>query len=231
MQDNKPKPIKAELILRSRREMFYMARTLASALPTEVLHDDAGPLLVSVRGSLGCGKKIIADAMREYLTGTTAMSGLKNISGREGYDEYWLGVVRGKEVELAYIDAAWLSGYSDDFNLSSFGAHMVRQQFMWQRKKPGVAFVHNDFSLGVGMGGTKRIAVWVEQAGVSNVDGPDRVQKSKLAVAFEQARLQDPDNKWLRYVEVNVDDDRLLKSPKFCDAMQKLTKRYGSPKV
>lgn len=228
MQD-KPEPMKAELILRSRREMFYMARTLASALPNEALHDESRPLLVSVRGSLGCGKKIIADAMREYLTGTTAMSGLKNISGREGYDEYWLGIVRGKEVELAYIDAAWLGGYSDDFNLASFSPHMVRQQFMWQRTKPGVAFVHNDFSLGMGMSSTKRLAVWVEQAGVSNVDGPDRVQQSKLAVAFENARLQDPDNQWLRYVEVNVDDDRLLNSPKFCDAMKKLTKRYGSP--
>lgn len=228
MQD-KPQPIKAELILRSRREVFYMARLLASALPNEALHDDNEPLLVSVRGSLGCGKKIIADAMREYLTGTTAMSGLKNISGREGYDEYWLGVVRGKEIELSYIDAAWLSGYSDDFNLSSFGAHMVRQQFMWQRDKPGVAFVHNDFSLEIE--NKKRLAVWVEKAGAANVDGPDRVGKSKLAVAFEKARLEDPDNQWLRYVEVNVNDERLLKSPKFCDAVQKLTKRYGSPSV
>jgi len=226
MQD-KPKPMKAELILRSRRDMFYMARLLASALPNEAVHDDKDPLIVSVRGSLGCGKKIIADAMREYLTGTTAMSGLKNISGREGYDEYWLGVVRGKEVELSYIDAAWLSGYSDDFNLASFSPHMVRQQFMWRRDKPGVAFVHNDFSLEID--GKKRLAVWVEQAGATNVDGPHRAKNSKLAVAFKQAQLAAPENEWLRYVEVNVSDDRLLKSPKFCDAVQKLKKRYGGP--
>lgn len=226
MQD-KPTPMKAELILRSRRDMFYMARLMASALPDDAIHDDKEPLLVSVRGSLGCGKKIIADAMREYLMGTTAMSGLKNISGREGYDEYWLGIVRGKEVELAYIDAAWLSGYSDDFNLASFAPHMVRQYFLWQRDKAGVAFIHNDFSMEIE--GKKRLAVWVEQAGVQNVDGAGRAENSKLAVAFKQAQLDDPDNKWLCYIEVNVSDDRLLNSPKFCDAMQKLQQRYGGP--
>jgi len=225
----KPTPMKAELILRSRRDMFYMARLLASALPNDAIHDDNDPLLVCVRGSLGCGKKIIADAMREYLTGTTAMSGLKNISGREGYDEYWLGIVRGKEVELAYIDAAWLSGYSDDSNLASFGPHMVRQFFLWQRNKPGVAFIHNDSSLDIE--DKKRLSVWVEQTGVQNVDGPGRAEDSKLAVAFKEAQLEDPDNKWLRYVEVNVNDRRLLNSPKFRDAMQKLTKRYGGPPV
>jgi hypothetical protein len=69
----------------------------------------------------------------------------------------------------------------------------------------------------------------VEQADVENVDGPDRVQKSTLAVAFKQAQLDDPDNKWLRYVEINVSDTRLLNSPKFCDAVEKLKKRYGGP--
>ncbi len=225
MQD-KPTPLKAELILRSRRDMFYMARLMASALPNEAIHDEKEPLLVSVRGSLGCGKKIVADAIREYLMGTTAMSGLTGISGREGYDEYWTGVVRGKEIELAYIDAAWLSGYSEA-DLGSFAPHMVRQYFMWQREKPGIAFIHNDYSIEIEE--KKRLAVWVEQADVENVDGPDRVHNSTLAVAFKQAQLDDPDNKWLRYVEVNVSDTRLLNSPKFCDAVEKLKKRYGGP--
>jgi len=222
-----PEPLKAELILRSRRDMFYMARLLASALPDDAIHDEQNPLLVCVRGSLGCGKKIIADAMREYLTGTTAMSGVKNISGREGYDEYWQGVVRGKEVELAYIDAAWLSGYSDDFNLASFGPHMVRQFFLWQRSKPGVAFVHNDASLEIE--NKRRLSVWIEQGGVPNVDGPGRAEESKLAIAFKQAQLKDPDNKWLRYVELNINDSRLLDAPKFRAAVDKLKKRFGEP--
>lgn len=208
----------------SRRDLFHLSRLIAASLPPDVIQTDSDPLLVSVRGSLGAGKKIIADAMREYLLGSTALSG---ITGRPGYDEYWQGQIRGQDVELSYIDAAWLDGYSDDYNLASFAPHMVRQYFMWQREKGGIAFVHNDRSIEIE--DKARLDIWMEQDGKENVDAPDRLPDSPLAAKFHQAKLENPDNEWLRYVEIKVTDKRLLDSPKFRDAMQKMKKRYGGP--
>ncbi len=218
-------PKKVELITTSREELFFVSRLLAAGLAPEVMDDEHFPLLVSIRGTLGAGKKIVSDSMREYLMGTTALS--NGITGRPGYDEYWTGQIRGKDVELSYIDAAWLGGYSNN-ELSSFGTHMVREAFMWTRTKGGITFVQNDPSLEIM--NKAGLDIWIEQQGVNNVDGPDRAPKSALAVAFKEAQLKDPENEWIRYIEVKVADTRLVDAPKFLDAFAKLKQRYGGPR-
>ncbi len=203
-----------------------MSRLLAAGLSPDVMADKHDPLVISVRGSIGSGKKIIPDAMREYFLGTTALG---ETTGRPGYDEFWRGQVRGQQVEFAYIDAAWQSGYSHP-ELASPYIHHVRETFMSMREHGGIAFVHNDYTLGLNRGAGMEI--WVEKQGVPNPDGNrPRAYESPLSAAFRTANSKDNENDWIRYVEIEVADKRLLDSPKFGDVIDKLRNRHHGIKM
>lgn len=217
---------KIAIITHSRQEIFLMSRLLAAGLNAEIMADRHDPLLVSVRGSIGSGKKIIPDAMREYFMGTTALG---EVAGRPGYDEFWRGQVRGQQVEFAYIDAAWLGGYSHP-EFSSHSPHLVRKAFMGVRQHGGIAFVHNDYSLSLNHGAG--LDIWMEMQGTPNADGaPSRASKSPLCERFRAANRDDGANDWIRYIEIEVADTRLLESPKFGDVLGKLCRRYSGMKL
>lgn len=217
---------KIAIITQSRAEIFLMARLLAAGLTPDVMADKHDPLLVSVRGSIGSGKKIIPDAMREYFLGTTALS---QVTGRLGYDEFCRGQVRGLQVEFAYIDAAWQSGYSNPEFVSPY-IHHVREAFMATRQHGGLAFVHNDYTLGIGR--SAGLDIWIEKQGVPNPDGARaRAQDGPLQKQFRTANSKAPENDWVRYIEIEVADKRLLESSKFGDVLSKLRKRYRGVKL
>lgn len=217
---------KIAFITQSRQEVFFMSRLIAAGLTPDVMAEKHDPLLVSVRGSIGSGKKIIPDAMREYFLGTTALG---EITGRPGYDEFWRGQVRGQQVEFSYIDAAWQSGYSNP-DFASHSTHLVRQAFMDVREHGGVAFIHNDYSLSLNRGAG--LDIWMEKQGVPNPDGNrPRAYESPLGNMFRKANAKDCENEWIRYVEIEVADKRLLESSKFMDVMDKLRHRHKGVKM
>lgn len=217
---------KIAFITNSRQEIFFMARLLSAGLSPDIMADKHDPLVISVRGSIGSGKKIIPDAMREYFLGTTALS---QVTGRPGYDEFWRGQVRGQQVEFAYIDAAWQSGYSHE-EFSSPYIHHVREAFMAVRQHGGIAFVHNDYTLGINR--NAGMEIWMEKQGVPNPDGARaRAHDSPLAGKFRTANSKDRENEWIRYVEIEVADKRLLDSPKFGDVLDKLRNRHKGVKL
>lgn len=217
---------KIAIITQSRAEIFFMARLLAAGLTPDVMADKHDPLLVSVRGSIGSGKKIIPDAMREYFLGTTALG---EVTGRPGYDEFWRGQVRGQQVEFAYIDAAWQSGYSNPEFVSPY-IHHVREAFMATREHGGIAFVHNDYTLGINR--SAGLDIWMEKQGQPNPDGErPRAHDGPLQKEFRTANKKDPENDWVRYIEIEVADKRLLASPKFGDVLDKLRNRHRGVKI
>lgn len=172
-----------------------------------MLGNVAAPLVVSIEGSLASGKKIFADVMREKLLSTSA---LVSFAGREGYDEFWLGAVNNKPLEIGYVDVLYGRGYAN----SAF-AHetekSVREAFMKTRRHGGVTFVQNDKSLAAEK--LSGLDIWLEKSGTSSIGG-SRLKKSPLLSKFletEALLKQQPDgNQWLRYVEVTVKDPRLL---------------------
>lgn len=217
---------KIALITTSRDHLVYISRLLAAGMSPDVMSDKENPLLISVRGSLGCGKKIIPDGMREYLMGSTALG---EITGRPGYDEFWRGQIRGQKVEISYLDAAWLSGYSHEEFASPYIEH-VREAFMDTREHGGIAFVHNDYTLDINR--RAGLDVWIEKQGVYSPDhSRSRAQQSPLAEAFKKANENAPDNDWIRYIELEVGDKRLLESPKFNDVLDKLCRRYNGVRI
>ena len=217
---------KIAFITKSRDELFRVSRLLAAGMSNDIMADKHDPLVISVRGSIGSGKKIIPDAMREYFLSTTALG---EITGRPGYDEFWRGQVRGQQVEFAYIDAAWQSGYSNPEFVSPY-IHHVREAFMAVREHGGIAFIHNDYTLALNRGAGMEI--WIEKQGVPNPDGNrPRSPESPLSKQFRIANSQNEGNDWIRYVEVEIADKRLLESAKFGDVLDKLRKHQGGVKL
>jgi hypothetical protein len=48
---------------------------------------------------------------------------------------------------------------------------------------------------------------------------------------FRKANAKDCENEWIRYVEIEVADKRLLESSKFMDVMDKLRHRHKGVKM
>lgn len=217
---------KIAFITNSREDLFRVSRLLAAGMSPDVMADKHDPLVISVRGSIGSGKKIFPDAMREYFLGSTALG---ETTGRPGYDEFWRGQVRGQQVEFAYIDAAWQSGYSNPEFVSPY-IHHVREAFMAVREHGGIAFVHNDYTLGNNRGAG--IEIWMEKQGTPTPEGGrPRAPESPLCAKFRIANSQNEGNDWIRYVEIEIADKRLLESAKFGDVLDKLRRRHGGVKI
>ena len=131
--------VKIELITSSREDLFDISRRLAQAIEPQFLHDAANPVFVAVNGSLESGKKIISDALREELLGSTSLCSFK---GRNGYDEYWTGTVQGKAVEMDYIDAAYRSNYHIRA-LNYLSHNQLEYIFLKQRETGGITVIQN----------------------------------------------------------------------------------------
>ncbi len=195
------------MITETRDDLVTLSTRLAALMSPDMLADAKSPLVVSVEGSLSSGKKIFADVMREKLL---ASSALVSFAGREGFDEFWLGAINNKPVEIGYVDVLYGKGYANP-SLNSETEKSVRQAFMNARHHGGVTFVQNDKSLAAeNMSG---LDLWLEKSGASSLGG-SRLAKSPLLSKFlqKQAALQQQPggDQWLRYVEVTVKDPRLL---------------------
>lgn len=214
---------KIELITSTREDLFDISRRLAKAIEPQFLHDAANPVFVAVAGSMDSGKKIIADAMREELLGSTSLCTFKGV---KGYDEYWTGNVQGKAVELTYIDAAWRSNYYIR-ELNRLPHERLEDLFLKQRKTGGISLIQNrEMKEKTEKAG---VDIWVENKyGQLVFSWPGRKAKeSVLSEAFNTAnekRWQDTGyNPWVRYVEIEAVDPRLVASAVFQEALQELS--------
>lgn len=124
----------------SRDALFQLGYILADMLPDGVLQDAKRPLLISVVGTFGSGKKIIPDAMRERL-----FEGRPQLSGKLDYDEHWFGHHAGRDLELDFLNSLWSDGgYSDPVLNKIETPHKLTEVFLQSRKNGGLTFVHND---------------------------------------------------------------------------------------
>lgn len=212
----------AQFLTVAREDLFALTHSLFAALPDSVLGDKDGPLVVDVLGTLACGKKIVTDAAREVLfdDGQTVMD------GKTGYDEYWSGTRNGAPLEVDYIDMAYpllaeyspriagdapllrgrFPGYADNHDVGA-----KRDYFLAQRRHGGVTFLQNP-ETALSQGGLR---IFIEKSmGTPLSYDSRRALNAPLSMrdAFNDMAHK---NGWVRFVEVNVHDERLQNDGRF----------------
>lgn len=214
---------KVQLLTTDREHLFDISRCFADAMGAIAPQDGAKAAIMTVRGSIDAGKRIFFDVLRDRLLGSTALCGF---SGRDGHDEFWAREINGRVFEVDYIDVGWINGMAkNDFATpllqKSNSFHMLRDDFLGLRRNCGVTVMQNMQIADAA------IDVWVERPffmAVPNCGGELYAEKTPLGKAFAHARgakwgQPDPFNPWVRFLEVSVNDDRLLSSPSFMAAL------------
>lgn len=106
--------ITQRLITTERGHLFRIANILTDAFPDSALSDPDDPVIITVCGSYGSGKKIFADAIRNRFLPDKK---LRHFAGRENYDECWTGFAadtsRTQPLQITFLNAAWSRGYAD----------------------------------------------------------------------------------------------------------------------
>lgn len=196
----------------TREDIIAIAQVMARAIQPEVFFDRDRPLVISVNGSLRCGKALIKDTLLDTLFDENSVHAREM---RPGYDEYHTGTIGGRKVDLHYIDAAYSEGFFHDaLNLLPFG--MLEDTFLEYSARGGIAVIQNHSTLGAG-----DISVWMEgqssrTENMRILGGYDRKserpENKDLAEQFKRAhdRIKAADGtSWTRYVEVSLHDERL----------------------
>jgi hypothetical protein len=213
--------ITAQFLTMERDHLFDLTRRLFAAVNPDVLRDAQSPLTVGVNGMLSTGKKIISDAALDVFMDAEN----RVMEGKAGYDEYWTGTRAGAAVEIDYIDMAYpyRAEYSPRVGpptpqcgrFPSRPAGDDRQEkmkvFMGWRQHGGVTFLqnaHDDMpDTGMSIFIERPRGSLVNYSGARHVDTP-----LALRDMFRSVGEKAP---WVRFVEVNVRDERLLADENF----------------
>jgi hypothetical protein len=193
-------PIMSRFITTSRLELFHIGQILAAAVDAQLLQNKDDPVIVSIQGSSGAGKSVVAEAFRERVVGRG--------DGSHSYhgDEIDTGRINGQPVEVGFLDSSFESAYNNDaFNQVAGQAR--EDLFMSLRQNGGIAIIQNKLDLG-----GADIEFWVENnSGRINNGFPSRLDDSGLKKEFNDTVATHGDT-WVRYVEINI-SDKLASSP------------------
>lgn len=219
--------MKISLITTTRDDLFDVSHAIAQSIDPAFYQDRVKPVVLAVRGSFKSGKKIVTDAVREKLLGSTALC---HFRGAPGIDEYWVGMSQHKPLEIDYMDAMYAKGFHHGA-LNSVDGLAREEAFFQQRKFGGMTLIQNKEQ-----SARDGINIWVESAlGIPvNRSEKPKARNGDLAMAFrcatafdtqtknfatDRAQYKDmqsqPDKEWVRYVEIEVRDERLQTSSKF----------------
>lgn len=219
MPENRTRFNKVALVTATRDDLVDISLALARGMGRDFFADPASPVLVSIRGSFGRGKKIIPDIICGELLGPEIK---RRFSGRKEYDEYWSSRRKADPLEFHFINMAWGSGYSN----KSLNDKLVidregkLKEFLATRSAGGITFVHNspEFSRNI-----SDLDIWIEAQACHSVDGEGFREKGYLSEAFRSASDQ-AFSEWVRYVEISVRDERLRDAPSFQQALQEIAR-------
>lgn len=212
---------KITLVTTSRQDMVDITHTLAKALDLKLMQDPETPVVMSLNGSMESGKAIFSDEMY------TALFGKPFVSDRAKFE---VQEVDGRKVEFDYIDIAF-NNYQSPVTGLGQGSYEEREKaFFDQRKDGGISIVQN-----MRKPEKADIGIWVEknngyqmyQYQLGPEHGSRLGERNALSGVFEHAARLYPDKpqdrSWVRYVEIDIRDRRLLDSPKFQEAVEFLT--------
>jgi len=229
-------PLKISLHTSTREQLLDLARHMAAAVEDTALANAAQPVVVSMRGSFSCGKKIFPDMCREVLGADDKSESRyapalysRDEKGRTMYAaqihkkggfvpkeaEFWSGRKDGTPVEVQLIDAGYTLEGSTPMPSAIREWEQTKKNFLRQRAAAGVTFISNDEKGAEAAG----IDLWLQskRSPVVMSAEKDRAGKSPLAAQFNASS-----NAWSRYIEITVTDERLLNAPRFMQFIERL---------
>lgn len=215
------------LITTSREQLFELCRMIVASIDPELLKDPANPIIISVRGSKGGGKKIFPDAAREALLGPDA-----RFRGKENFDEFWIGSHDNEELEIDFINAAFNTSYHRSYAADTpknrvWGISQAEtlQNFLMEREFGGITFIHNSNKSSKKAG----IDICLEHDGALPVTYAfSKMWRSGLKKTFNALAAE---NKWVRFVRIQINNEALLSSPIFQKLLESLTPKERAPAV
>lgn len=211
--------VTAQFMTVCRDDLFALTRRVFSAVNPDVFRDARQPLMVGVNGTMESGKKIIADAVVEYLFD-------KDTAVREGHggrDEYWTGLRGNHFLEIDYIDTAYQDReeYSPRLQHDRLPADRVLREtqiygekiylFLRQRSEGGITFLQNAHTEMPQPG----LSFFIEKARGPLVNYTEpRWHDTPLSLRYTFQSMAEK-NYWTRFVTMDVRDKRLLNDERF----------------
>ncbi len=228
--------LKISLHTSKRQQLLDLARNMAAAMDDALVADAAQPVMVSMRGSFSCGKKIFPDMCREALGAAAKTEDFyepklyshddkgnimfaSNIHRKGGFvpheAEFWSGTKDGKPVEVQLLDGGYILEGNPPRAAAVMEWQQTKENFLAKRGAGGVTFICNDEKGAADCG----IDIWLQskRSPVKMGTEKDRAGKSTLAKQFNASS-----DAWSRYIEITVTDQRLLNSPRFMQFVDQL---------
>lgn len=205
----------------SRDHVVDIMTRLADALPENVLNNREKPLLVAVNGDRNAGKSLLPFVFRDHLFGGQE----QDMGGRKEFDERWtVPDGKGKDLEIGFVNLIWAYMDFSDTLKENFPKDRrpekqeIADAFFAQRQKGGVTFISFADQADIQEG----LKIEIYKNGiVKKLAEGDSLKDSFLDVA---ARHSDGD--WLRMINIEVTDPRLLASPTFMQAVESIRDVY-----
>ncbi len=215
------------LLTTEREHLFALSRLLMKAIDSALLQDSQNPVTVSVRGALAGGKKIFPDAAKEaFLEDRGALE------GRLEFDEFWTGETEGRPIEIDFINVAWEGDYKkvnpaqDAADRNASWKEVILKSFLKQRKHGGISFIHNYD----GFAERADIDICLDQHdNTPATRDTHTIKKAALPALTSKFNSLSQVRWWTRYVEIRINNPRLLKSPAFRTAVESLTLPDAAP--
>jgi hypothetical protein len=234
----------------SRDDIVDFSRRLALCIPQDFLRDPKNPVVVSVNGSWGSGKKIISDFAVEALFGfepdpeefkpgwtpenkdeyreySKKRHDLGYVfNGALGVDEHMSGIAPcGERVEVLFADLYHglnsFSGFQKGDRLTGVLLRLLEER--QKRGLGGISYIQNSCHLvdgDEGTGGSEAVCL-LSDIDVS-IENADEQHRCTDLTGHLNALFGDAakDSQWGRYIEVQVTNPKLFKDAQFHEVLQ-----------
>lgn len=192
-----------EFIAKDRQDLVDLGALLGKAWDAMRAKEMAATFTVAVNGPFNGGKSVVSDSAREYLMSTASRLAFR---GEYRVDEHWYALRGSDKFEFSFANMNARPLVNDDYDAT-------RQDILWQREFPGVAFFNNSERCRFFL---PDVRIWLYEKVVNEV-----VSKSDLAKSFS-ARAKD---KGERFVRVELGHARKETLSDFAEAVTEICDR------
>lgn len=216
MNNPSSSPLKAQLLVMTRDDLVDIAKAFADAIERPYLLQRHRPVTVNLRGTVGDGKKLVADTVRERVLGPACEC---EFYGKHEYDEFWTREVMGRKIEVNFINLAWGGEYGSRVLRKLEKPGELEHAFGLMRHHGGIDLIQNKRE-----SAHVSVDIWLERRGASTANWEkSRARESGLSEAFLRAHDAGLPSQWLRYAEITVYDERLKMSQPMIEAVNRLS--------
>ena len=207
----------------TRADLVTLTRRIIKSIPDHMLFDRDRPFTIAIDGTFSCGKKLVADITRDTIFPGNERFKLKlpmmreqekrgivpdcKMTGRPEQWEYATGNYNGRSLTVSFMNCV---------------AHKTIADYLRERPTTeGIAMLNN---AGPAERQDADITIWIESedpeyalvhASDKSHIAPDSPNLKRNLTRTHRRAAKAEDNKWLRYVEIQLNNKTLQALPDF----------------